>query len=112
MPFGARVGSDRAHAAIIRRPASGRRRRAAGGAPSLLRSSAVPDRAVAMAEGVEWEDALVTCFQPLHLARVTVEERAEAPDDVAAPVVLHLLHLAHDRRALGPVGGHLRLVVQ
>src|SRR5436305_1474190 len=40
-----------------------------------------PDRPVAVPEGVERQHALVALLQALHLRRVAVEQRAEAPDD-------------------------------
>src|SRR5262249_7486027 len=70
------------------------------------------DRPVAMAEAVERQDALVSGYEALHLRRVGVKLRVEAPHDVAAGVVLHLLHLQEDLAALLAVGCLLRLVIE
>src|SRR5207244_7837878 len=57
---------------------------------------AEPDRPVAMTERVEREDTLVSGLEPLHLRGVAVEQRAEAPYDVAACVLLHRLLVQPD----------------
>src|SRR6266571_8618938 len=76
-----------------------------------LPALAEPDRAVAVAEAVQVEGALAR-LEPLDLGRVAIDEATEARDDVPAGVVLGLLHLMHDRDALGRVGFGRCLVVQ
>src|SRR5690348_16327974 len=69
------------------------------------------DRAETVPEAVQVEGALAG-LEALDPGRVAVDEVAEERDDVAADVVLDLLHLVLDLDALGVVGGGQRLVVQ
>src|SRR5436305_1190205 len=63
-------------------------------------SSAERDRPVSVAELVQGEGALEARLEPLDLRAVAVESVVEAPDDVAAGVVFHLLHLVDDLELL------------
>src|SRR4051794_16153977 len=73
--------------------------------------SGEPDGAVPVTEGREVQRALAR-LQPLDLRGVAVEEAAEERDDVAAGVVLLLLHLVLELHPLRVVGGGERLVVE
>src|SRR5580765_7661338 len=83
---------------------SARPGRAAVGGPAGTRSSPLgePDGAVAMAERVEVERSLAW-HEPGHLRAVGVEQVVEERDDVAALVVLELLHLDHELVPLGEI---------
>src|SRR5690349_3030464 len=72
---------------------------------------AEPDRPVAVAEAIQVERALAR-LEPLDPGRVAVDEAAEEGDDVAAGVVLDLLHLVLDLHPRGRVGRGQGLVVQ
>src|SRR5581483_7732284 len=71
-----------------------------------------PEGPVAIPEVVQLHDALPALDQALDLRAVAVEEVAEAPDDVAAVVVLELHHLVLDREPLLAVDGPERLLVE
>src|SRR5690349_5249928 len=71
---------------------------------------AEPDRPEAVPEAIQVEGALAW-LESLDPGRVAVDEPAEEGDDVAADVVLGLLHLVLDLGAGGRVGGGQGLVV-
>src|SRR5437764_1218516 len=115
IPRGRRTRSEEAAIAVTGRGydlLSSATRAAHRAARPLSRLSAEPDRPVAVAEGVEREHALVALLDALDLGAVAVEERREAPDQVAAVVVLHLLHVVQDLRPLLLVDGAERLLVE
>src|SRR4051812_31311853 len=86
-------------------------RRRARRRPGAPRSLSEPDRPVAVAEAVQVERALVGP-EALHLRRVGVEQVVEERDDVAAHVVLHLLHLADRHLAILEIHLAERLLVE
>src|SRR6476619_1434392 len=92
---------------------SARLGRAAEGGPAGTSSSPLGegDGAVAMAERVEVQRPLAR-HEPDHLRAVGVDEVVEERDDVAALVVLELLHLDHELVALGQRGRRHGLLVE
>src|SRR5205823_5410204 len=82
----------------------------APGGPTRCRSRE-GDRPEAVPVAAERQRTLAR-LEPHHLRAVRVHEVVEAPDEVAAAVVLHPLHLVHDGTALRLVGRLQRLLVE